>query len=225
MRRAEQGRASATARWTRPSGDRLRRDRHRHRHPARQAAAHLRGVPAGRRHHQPQVRRHRPGPLDQPRDRPPARRRDPRGEHAGARAAPSRCSCRGTTSARRSAARGPAPTRRAAARGAPTAAHAGDAALGRRRDVGARPDASRGRSCGDDRERIDDGDRVLLVIIENDADFAGVLLEMAREHGFKGPRGAGRRGGAAAGPRVPARRRSRSTWTCRGSTAGRCSTG
>ena len=38
----------------------------------------LRGVPAGRRHHQPQVRRHRPGPVDQPGDRPPARRRDPR---------------------------------------------------------------------------------------------------------------------------------------------------
>ena len=29
----------------------------------------LRGVPAGRRHHQPQVRRHGPGPLDQPGDR------------------------------------------------------------------------------------------------------------------------------------------------------------
>ena len=35
--------------------------RHRHRHPQGQAEAHLRGVPAGRRHHQPQVRRHRPG--------------------------------------------------------------------------------------------------------------------------------------------------------------------
>ena len=32
---------------------------HRHRHPAGQAADHLRGVPAGRRQHQPQVRRHR----------------------------------------------------------------------------------------------------------------------------------------------------------------------
>ena len=51
--------------------------------PRGQAAAHLRGVPAGRRHDEPQVRRHRPRPLDQPRDRAPARRRDPRRERAG----------------------------------------------------------------------------------------------------------------------------------------------
>ena len=46
--------------------------------PPRQAADHLRGLPAGRRHHQPQVRRHRAGPVDQPRDRAAAGRRDPR---------------------------------------------------------------------------------------------------------------------------------------------------
>ena len=46
---------------------RLRGRRHRHRHRAREAAADLRGVPAGRRRHLPQVRRHRPGPGDQPR--------------------------------------------------------------------------------------------------------------------------------------------------------------
>ena len=51
--------------------------RHRHRHSRRQAADHLRGVPAGRWHDQPQVRRHRPGPVDQPRDRAAAGRRDP----------------------------------------------------------------------------------------------------------------------------------------------------
>ncbi len=56
--------------------------RHRHRHPAGQAADHLRGVPAGRRQHQPQVRRHRPGPGDQPRDRAAAGRRDPPGQRA-----------------------------------------------------------------------------------------------------------------------------------------------
>ena len=39
--------------------------RHRHRHPDGQAADHLRGVPAGRRLHQPQVRRHGPRPRDQ----------------------------------------------------------------------------------------------------------------------------------------------------------------
>ena len=57
--------------------------RYRHRHPAEQAAPDLRGVPAGRRHDQPRVRRHRPRPVDQPRARAPARRRDPRREHAG----------------------------------------------------------------------------------------------------------------------------------------------
>ena len=47
--------------------DRLRGDRHRHRHPAGEAEAHLRGVPAGGRRHQPQVRRHRPRSGHQPR--------------------------------------------------------------------------------------------------------------------------------------------------------------
>ena len=56
-------------------GDRDRGHRHRHRHSRGQAEADLRGVPAGRRHHQPQIWRHRPRPLDQPRDRAPARRR------------------------------------------------------------------------------------------------------------------------------------------------------
>ena len=51
-------------------------ERHRHRHPGRQAGADLRGVPAGRRHDQPQVRRHRTGPVDQPGTRPPAGRHD-----------------------------------------------------------------------------------------------------------------------------------------------------
>ena len=50
---------------------------------AGEAADHLRGVPAGRRQHQPQVRRHGPGPGDQPRDRAAARRRNPAGQHAG----------------------------------------------------------------------------------------------------------------------------------------------
>ena len=75
-------------------GRRVLRHRHRHRHPARQAADHLRGVPAGRRQHEPQVRRHGPRPGDQPRDRAPARRRDPPREHARARAARSRSTCR-----------------------------------------------------------------------------------------------------------------------------------
>ena len=55
----------------------------RHRHPAREAAHHLRGVPAGRRLDQPQVRRHGPGSRDQPRARKPARRRNPAALDAG----------------------------------------------------------------------------------------------------------------------------------------------
>ena len=75
--------------------------RHGHRHPAGQAADHLRGVPAGRRQHQPQVRRHRAGPGDQPRDLPAAGRRDPPGQLARARGARSRSTCRRPTCRRR----------------------------------------------------------------------------------------------------------------------------
>ena len=61
-RRGGGRRLDARARDPRQRGDRreLRGHRHRHRHSAREAEAHLRGVPAGRRRHQPQVRRHRP---------------------------------------------------------------------------------------------------------------------------------------------------------------------
>ena len=44
--------------------------------PAGETAHHLRGLPAGRCRHQPQVRRHRPGPGDQPRTGQPAGRRN-----------------------------------------------------------------------------------------------------------------------------------------------------
>ena len=61
--------------------DRLRGQRHGHRHPRGQAQDHLRGVPAGRRDHQPQVRGDGPRPVDQPGDRRAARRRDPGRQH------------------------------------------------------------------------------------------------------------------------------------------------
>ena len=57
---------------------RVRGRRYRHRHPAGQAAADLRGVPASGRLDEPQVRRHRPRPRDLARDRRPARRRPAR---------------------------------------------------------------------------------------------------------------------------------------------------
>ncbi|GAA3080661.1 HAMP domain-containing protein [Streptomyces goshikiensis] len=60
--------------------DRLLGDRHRHRDRGEQDAGDLRGVQAGRRDHQPQVRRYGPRAVDQPGDRPPAGRGDPRGQ-------------------------------------------------------------------------------------------------------------------------------------------------
>ena len=54
---------------------RLCRARLGHRHRAGKTARHLRGLPASRRRRRPRVRRHGPRPLDQPRDRAPARRR------------------------------------------------------------------------------------------------------------------------------------------------------
>ena len=65
-----------------PVGRGLLGQRHRHRHRGGAAAADLRGVRAGRRHHRSPLRGHRPRPLDQPRAGRPARRRDHRGQHA-----------------------------------------------------------------------------------------------------------------------------------------------
>ncbi len=61
----------------------VRRHRHRRGDRGRQAATDLRGVPAGRRLHRPQVRRHRPGAVDLARTGAPARRRDPGAIGAG----------------------------------------------------------------------------------------------------------------------------------------------
>ena len=58
-------------------GGGLPRVRYRHRHPARQAAHHLRGVPAGRRIDQPPLWRHWPRPRHLARAGDAARRRDP----------------------------------------------------------------------------------------------------------------------------------------------------
>ena len=64
-------------------GGRVRSLGHRHRHSAREAEDHLRGVPAGRRQHQPQIWRHRPRPRHQPRAFESARRRNPAAQLAG----------------------------------------------------------------------------------------------------------------------------------------------
>ena len=67
---------------------------HRHRHSGRKAADYLRSVPAGRRQHQPQIRRHGFGFGDQPRNCPAVGRRNRLWPAARARAARSRCICR-----------------------------------------------------------------------------------------------------------------------------------
>ena len=85
-------RAGADATPSRSSRSRVHR--HRHRHLRRQAGAHLRGVPAGRRHDQPQVRRHRARPVDQPGAGPAARRRDHGGVRRPGRARRSPSTCR-----------------------------------------------------------------------------------------------------------------------------------
>ena len=48
-----------------------------------------------------------------------------------------------------------------------------------------RPLANFEEGFDDDRDSLDPADRVVLVI-ENDASFAKILLDMAREKGFKG---------------------------------------
>ena len=63
----------------------LRGRRFRYRHPAREAAHHLRSVPAGRCEHEPQVRRHGPWARHQPRAGESARRRNSAAQHAGRR--------------------------------------------------------------------------------------------------------------------------------------------
>ncbi len=63
-------------------GGSLRSLRFRHRHSAREAEGDFRGFHAGRRQHQPQIRRHRPGSRHQPRAVQPARRRDSPAQHA-----------------------------------------------------------------------------------------------------------------------------------------------
>ena len=159
--------------------------------PAGQAADHLRGVPAGRRQHQPQVRRHGPGPGHQPRAVAPAGRRDPPGQHARPRqhlhALPARKATR--AAARRPAGSDGGP--RSAGRPRNPAGARGPAARASRRVRRSPSRTPRPKpdvlvnEAGDDRENIRPGDRVLL-IVENDLRFARLLLDAARAKGFKG---------------------------------------
>ena len=77
----------------------------------------------------------------------------------------------------------------------------------------------------DDRAILAGADRVLL-IVENDENFARFLVDLAHENGFKARRGDARAPTRSRSPRASrASTRSRSTSSCPSSTAGGCSTG
>ena len=151
--------------------DLVRGRRHRRRHRARQARVDLRGLPAGRRHDVAQVRRHRPGPVDQPRDLPPARRRDPRRHRSVGEGSSFTLVLPLTHRTGGEGAQLEVPAEPPLA--APAEATAESAALLPYDGV------------EDDRGTIVAGDRVLLVIA-HDAGHAQGALAVAREHGFKG---------------------------------------
>jgi CheY-like chemotaxis protein/nitrogen-specific signal transduction histidine kinase len=77
----------------------------------------------------------------------------------------------------------PAPTRKRARGSARAAAEAAEAAPAEERRR--RPRDPQAVGIHDDRAEVEPGDRVVL-IIENDPPFARILLDMAREKGFKG---------------------------------------
>ena len=139
----------------------------RHRHSAGEAAHHLRGVPAGRREHQPQVWRHRPRPRHQPRARKPARRRNPVAQHAR----------QGQHLHALSAAQICRPVGRRARR-------AGCAGAGREEQRVCAARARATEQIPDDRLDIVPGDSILL-IVEDDPHYARVIMDLARDRGFK----------------------------------------
>ena len=147
----------------------VRGRRYRHRHSGREAEDHLRGVPAGRRQHQPQIWRHR------------------------AWASPSAASCPTCWAARSSCAArpasgstftlylplryvGPSTAVRAAAE---TPARAAPAASFASRRRNARSSSFRTTALA-----IQPGD-VILLIVEDDPHYARIMIDLARDNGFK----------------------------------------
>ena len=207
--------------------DRAFRHRHRHRHPRGQAAHHLRGLPAGRRHDEPQVRRHRPRPRDQPRDRAASRRRDrglePAGPGLDLHAVPA---ARAAGDERGGVPRPPTP-RKATARSCGRSAVGADGAVGLRRRPArhrlrrsrrahrrGRRDVRVGASRARAREGIQGPDRQR----RRDGAGARAPLQAARDHARYRPAGHGRLGAAR-----PAEARSSAPATCR-STSSRSTT-
>ena len=160
-------------------GHRVFGHRHRYRHLARQAADHLRGVPAGRRLDVAQVRRHGPGARDQPRAVEAARRRDPARQRARRRAARSRCilPIEAPRASRVFAAERHRGAPRAGAEGCPCSRSTSRTTC--RHRAATKPTTIARRIHPDDRT---------LLIVENDLAFAKVLLDAARRQGLQGAR-------------------------------------
>ena len=203
--RLEPGSSGAQARG---QGRGVRGVRHRHRHSAGETEDHLRGVPAGRRQHQPQVRRHRPRPGHQPRAGQPAGRRDPAAQHA-----------------RRGQHVHAVPARRRTSVPASGAKPADDAR--------SNAQARRSRRCGWPSGRSSRS-RTTGTTIEagrcHAADRRGRSALRAHPPGPGARQGLQGAGGVRAAPKrsrwraSSSRRRSRSTCSCRTCWAGRCST-
>ena len=168
----------------------VRRDGHRHRHPARKAEAHLRSVPSGRRRHEPQVRRHGPRPRDQPRAGRRCSAAKSGSSSAPGRAARSRCTCRSPTSGPR--ARRAAVAERVAA-GAVAVGRCRCSAVTTRRGA----DRRRPRRHHARRQRRCSSSTTIRTT-------RAILLGLARDKGFKGIVAHARPDGAVAGARIPA---------------------
>ena len=169
---ASPGAPAAGARTIRCSRRRPRwspsRFRHRHRHPAGEAEDHLRGLPAGRCQHQPQVRRHRSRAWRSAASLPICWAARSSCAARRASAAPSRSICRSSTPA--------ADALFSRARSAPSRL----AAAGALHRMPERPV----EQIADDRDDLKPGDTVLL-IVEDDPHYARVLVDLARDKGFK----------------------------------------
>ena len=210
-RRGRRGRLEQRSSGAQPgaAGDRVLGQRHRHRHSGGKAAHHLRGVPAGGRRHRAQVRRHR------------------------AWASRSRASSRTCSAARSASASIPGSGstftlylplvlrggRLQQGAGAASPVIAGGSAAAYQPIVLPAP---RAEEIADDRAACTPDDAVLL-IVEDDPHYARVLLNLARDRGFRRAGGQERQPRRSSWRAATSRRRSRSMCSCPTCSAGPCS--